>query len=64
MKKMDKHKRLPYQKRPNYFKIRSPFPFYPSLQNFVPHSSVKYVQIDMVSRGVCETGSYICQLKG
>lgn len=57
---IEKHKRHPPQKRANYAKLNSPFPFY----FHVPTGNCSMIGIKIVtlSRGRCFPGSYICRL--
>lgn len=61
MQLIDRHRRLPKQKRCSYGKIRSPYPFY---MNVPSRGGVVGVRVSMLSKGKCVTGSYICRLEG
>lgn len=58
---ISKYRRMPPQKRCNYEHISSPFPFYLHIPK--RSSPVVPVMVSMLSRGKCETGSYICRLE-
>ena len=58
MKLIDKYKRLPFQKRPNYEKLFSPSPFF-----YRENNRFCSVKVEMINRGRCFEGSYICSLK-
>lgn len=49
--------RVPLQKRPHYFQLNSPSPF-----SLVPTGRQLILSLEMVSRGRCFEGSYICEL--
>ena len=58
MQLIDTYRKHPPQKRPNYTKNLSPFPFH-----FWVPGNIGAVWVEMIGKGRCHEGSYICAIE-